>query len=440
MVETVRAQVTAARAEGCDLVVLLAHTGIDLCAPANRAENAIMALAAIDGADVVMGGHVHSVFPFPGLAGVAGIDTRQGTIHGTSVVMAGFWGNHLGQVDLVLEPAPTGGWRVAQGRSHLVPVSRRDSHGRISHTTPEDPQLVAVTAPAHAATLDFINQPVGSTLQPLHSFFSPIANDTALQLVAAAQTGFIRDALANTPLSDIPVLAAVAPFKTGRRSGPDHFTHIPPGPLTHRDVADLYSYPNTICAVKLDGQQLLDWLEHSASLFSRLDGATGPHESDPMLLDDAFPGYKFDVITGIQYQIDLRAPARCDGKDNVIDPSASRIRNLRWKGRAVQPDQEFIVATNSYRAYGIGFAGNTPPEVVHDTPHSVRDIVLAHIRDAGPLDLRPDPVWSFVPLGGRSVLYLTSPEARAYLDDPHLPPVKDLGDTDQGFACLRLRL
>lgn len=441
MVDAVRSQVSAARAETCDIVVVLAHSGIDLKAPSARAENAIVALTGIDGVDVVMGGHTHSVFPNPDLDGTAGFDVRQGTINGAAVVMAGFWGNHLGQVDLCLEPAESGGWQVAGRRSCLTPVMHRDCQGQIDRTTLEAPDLVRVTDPAHTATLDYIRRPVGCSLQPLHSFFSLIANDAAVQLVAAAQAGFVRHALADTPLADLPVLSAAAPSKTGRRSGPDHFTHIPAGPLTHRDIADLYHYPNTICAVKLDGDQLHDWLEHSASLFSHFDG-TALATDAPALLNDAFPGYKFDVITGVEYQIDLRQPPRFNGKNAVINPDARRVRNLRWQGRAVTGDMEFIVATNSFRAYGIGFAdGPGPaPQVVLDAPRIVREIVLDHVLHSTPLDLPPAPVWRFAPLGGQTALYLTSPAARPYLADPGLPPIEDLGDTDQGFACLRLHL
>ena len=74
-------------------------------------------------------------------------------------------------------------------------------------------------------------------------------------------------------LKDLPVLSAAAPFKLGFGGSTD-FTAIDAGPLAIRNAADLYLYPNTLTAVKLDGAELKAWLEKSATLFQ-------PHRSRP---------------------------------------------------------------------------------------------------------------------------------------------------------------
>ncbi|RAI55758.1 bifunctional 2',3'-cyclic-nucleotide 2'-phosphodiesterase/3'-nucleotidase [Aquicoccus porphyridii] len=436
MVSAVREEVAAMRKTGCDLIVILAHSGLEIGDRAG-AENAILPLAALEGVDAVLGGHTHARFPGEAALPHPAINVETGLIHGTPVVMSGFWGSHLGAIDLTLERTAGAGWRVKQAAPRLVPT------GTPPNTPPasEDPEILSITRPVHEATLARIHEPVGETRTPLHSFFSLFANDAALQLVARAQAGFLREAIHGTDLADLPLLSAAAPFKTGRRSGVDHYTHVPPGPLTRRSLADLYLYPNPFCALHVTGAVLRHWLEYSASLFARLD----PDSAAPQpLLRDAFPGYKFDVICGVSYEIDISRPARFDDNGMLLDPEARRIRNLRWNGRRVTDTMEFIVATNAFRAHGIGFPpelGYHPtPEIVFESPVWTRDILRRYVTTHSPLDFEIQRNWSFTPLGGVRSLVATSPTARAYLHDPQLPPVEDLGDMPEGFMQLCLRI
>ncbi len=436
MVSAVRDEVATMRSAGCDLVVILAHSGLENSSRAG-AENAILPLAGLEGVDAVLGGHTHTRFPGPVGFTHPAIDGESGLVHGTPVVMGGFWGSHLGAIDLTLEPGAGAGWRVQRAASRLIPVAEPAS----TRPAAESCGILSITRPAHEATLARIREPVGETRAPLHSFFSLFANDAALQLVARAQAGFLREAICGTDLADLPLLSAAAPYKTGRRSGVDHYTHVPPGPLTLRSLADLYLYPNPFCALRITGAGLRHWLEHSASLFSRLD----PGDPAPQpLLREAFPGYKFDVICGVSYEIDLSQTARFDSNSMVSDARATRIRNLRWNGQRVSDGMEFLVATNAFRAHGIGFPpeqGYDPtPEIVFESPIWTRDILRRHVATHGPLDTKIRPIWSFTPLGGVRTTVATSPDARAYLDDPHLPPVKDLGDTPDGFMQLCLTI
>ena len=426
------------RTQDCDLTVLLAHTGIDPDASPDYPENALVDLTALDGLDVVLGGHSHRVFPGPKTAVPAhpAIDNASGRIHGIPVTVTGFGGNHLGRIDLKLSHAPDDGWQVESSATQLVPLAQRDALGHIVTTTPEEPDIVRQSDAAHERALRYIRQPVGETRRPLHSFFSLLSRDHSVALVAIAQAVHVGQALAGGPLADLPLLSAAAPFKTGRLGGPDHYTHIPAGPLSRRSVTDLYVYPNTVCAVRITGAQLREWLERSASLFSHLPPGTGP---DTPLLSEHFPGYQFDVVSGLTYVIDPSQPPRYEPRRRRLNPEARRIRSLRYKNAPVRDDQEFVVATNSYRVYGTAFAAPRP-EVVYETPKTNRDIVLDYIRNQTPLRLPSEPVWTFAPLGGVTALFETSPLARAYVGDPALPPLEDLGDTPEGFARFRVTL
>jgi 2',3'-cyclic-nucleotide 2'-phosphodiesterase/3'-nucleotidase len=194
--------------------------------------------------------------------------------------------------------------------------------------------------------------------------------------------------------------------------------------------------------VRLTGRNIREWLEHSASLFCQI---TPDSPRDTPLLNIGFPGYKFEIICGLTYEIDLSQPPRYSGLGALADPCARRVCNLRWNGVALDETQEFLLATNSYRAYGIGLDFMTPangpaPEIVLESPTANRDILLAFIRRRTPLALTPHQVWRFTPQAGARALFLTSPLARAYIGDPMLPPLEDIGNTPEGFAAFRVAL
>ena len=46
-----------------------------------------------------------------------------------------------------------------------------------------------------------------------------------------------------------------------------------PGDVALNNAADLYLYPNTLYAVKVNGAGLKAWLEHSAKRFNTIDPA-----------------------------------------------------------------------------------------------------------------------------------------------------------------------
>ncbi|MCE8470221.1 metallophosphoesterase, partial [Rhodovulum sulfidophilum] len=96
IVSAARELVPRMRRDGADLVVALAHSGIGEPTHVARQENACLPLARIEGIDAILSGHQHQALPGPDFAGIAGVDTETGSIHGKPAVMPGFWGSHLG--------------------------------------------------------------------------------------------------------------------------------------------------------------------------------------------------------------------------------------------------------------------------------------------------------------------------------------------------------
>lgn len=427
-----RQQVPALRAAGAQIVIALAHSGIGSETPRPRMENAATALAAIEGIDAVIAGHTHQVFPGPAFRASAAIDPVRGTLCGTPAVMAGFGGSHLGVIDLALTRDDAAGWRVADFtvRCEAVPAD-----------LPAQPEVAAPALHAHRATLRHLRRRIGRIDAPLSSYFSVIGEDPGLRLVNMAQRWHVRRCLRGSKWQDLPVLSAAAPFRAGGRGGPDHYTDVPQGRLSLRGLADLYSFPNRICALVLDGSQLRDWLERSASLFCRVS----PGSSDSPLLEEQFPCYNFDVIDGVEWQIDLSQPARYDADGIATNLGRGRIHGLARQGRPVQMQDRFVLATNSYRLSGCGLfsplaRGN---EIVLTGEALTRDVLGRYIRRRRRIDIPAAPLWSFRPMPDTTVTFDTGPLGLGHLDRmdaDRRARLQYTGPTPEGFARLRLTL
>ena len=420
-----------------DVVIVLAHSGIDTAAETEWMENAAWHLAGIDGVDALVLGHQHKLWPAKDFEG-AELDMASGRIRGVAAAMPGFWGSHLGVIDLMLEKSGTG-WTVASGEGALRPISQRQEDRSIKALVEDFAPAIAATAAVHAETLDYVRAEVGKTDAALHSYFALVADDPSVQVVNMAQAWYVAQLLKGTEHEALPLVSAAAPFKAGGRGGPDYYTDVAPGPVAIKNVADLYLYPNTLQVVRITGEQLKDWLERSAGAFNQIE----PGKADQPLLNGDFPSYNYDVIDGVTYRIDLSQPSRFLPNGDINLLRASRIVDLMYQGKPVQPEQEFIVATNNYRASGGGkFPGADGSTVILQAPDTNRDIIVRYIVEKGTIAPAADANWTFAPVAGATVLFQTGPRAEAHLDDVRKRGLKiDLvGPGSDGFASYRITL
>jgi len=435
IVETARAWVPQIVEEGADIVIALSHSGIGSANHEDGMENASVPLAGVDGIDAVMTGHSHLVFPSPTYADFAAVDAGAGTIHGKPAVMGGFWGSHMGLIDLLLERDGKG-WRVVSSTTEARPIAQRNEDRSVTALVEDAPEVVAAVEQAHEETLAYVRRAVGKTSAPLYSYFALVADDPSVQIVSNAQTWYIEQMLQGTEHEGLPILSAAAPFKAGGRGGPEYYTDVPEGDIAIKNVADLYLYPNTVRAVKVTGAQLKDWLERSAGMFNRIE----PGAQDATLLNPDFPSYNFDVIDGVSYRIDLSQPSKFDSDGALVAPDANRITELTFDGAPVSEDMDFVIATNNYRASGGGSFPGTGDTIIFEGPDTNRDVIVRYIVDQGTINPSADGNWSFASLPDTTVLFETGPAARAYADSVPGLRLEDAGDTDAGFALFRIAL
>ncbi|KMK68154.1 bifunctional 2',3'-cyclic-nucleotide 2'-phosphodiesterase/3'-nucleotidase [Puniceibacterium sp. IMCC21224] len=436
IVATARAYVPEMKEAGADIIIALSHSGVGSADESEGMENASVPVAGIDGIDAVVTGHSHLVFPSETFADHAAVDSAAGTIHGKPATMGGFWGSHLGLIDLMLE-RDGAGWRVVTSSSEARPISQRGEDRSVTPLVEDNAAVIASIAKEHADTLAYVRRAVGKTSAPLHSYFALVADDPSVQIVSIAQKWYIGQMMQGSAYEGLPILSAAAPFKAGGRGGPEYYTDVPAGAVAIKNVADLYLYPNTVRAVKVTGAQVKDWLERSAGMFNQVT----PGDSDQPLLNPEFPSYNFDVIDGVQYRIDLSQPSKFAPGGEMQNPDANRITDLSFDGTPVAPDQEFIIATNNYRASGGGaFPGAMGDTTVFEAPDTNRDVIVRYIVEQGTINPSADGNWSFAPLPGTSVLFQTGPQARSYMADLRGITIQDAGDAADGFAQFRILL
>jgi 2',3'-cyclic-nucleotide 2'-phosphodiesterase / 3'-nucleotidase len=436
ILETARAWVPQMKEAGADIIIALSHSGIGAAKEEDMMENASVPLAAVDGIDAIMTGHSHLVFPSGSYADYPGVDVSAGTIHGKPATMGGFWGSHLGLIDLMLE-RDAGGWRIASHSAEARAISQRNEDRSVMPLVESDAEVLASVQQDHDETLAYVRRAVGKTDANLHSYFALVADDPSVQVVSNAQRWYIAQMLKGTEHEGLPILSAAAPFKAGGRGGPEYYTDVPKGDVAIKNVADLYLYPNTARAVRVTGAQVKDWLERSAGMFNQIT----PGEANQPLLNPEFPSYNFDVIDGVSYQIDLSQPSKFGPKGTVAYSEANRIVNLEFEGQPLDPNAEFIIATNNYRASGGGaFPGAKGDTIVFEGPDTNRDVIVRYIVEKGTISPRADGNWRFAPMEGTSVMFETGPKAADYVDEVTGVAMEQVSDTENGFAQFRITL
>jgi len=110
--------------------------------------------------------------------------------------------------------------------------------------------------------------------------------------------------------------------------------------VTVRDVVSTYVYPNTLCVVEVNGKQLKEILERTASYLD-LDENGKPMVSNRFLVPKV-EHYNYDFFAGITYIADLRKPV------------GERVLEICRENKPVAETDIFTLCMNNYRSTGAG--------------------------------------------------------------------------------------
>jgi len=322
IVEQAQKYVPQMKARGADVVVVSAHSGTSGTSsygPELPLENASTQLAeTVPGIDAVLVGHAHQEIPERFVTN---------KVTGDQVLLTEplNWGMRLSVMDFELTKV-RGQWDVTSASSSLLNAN----------TVEADPKISKLVAEQHQRVIDYVNTPIGTATESMPAAESRYRDTAVMDFVSSVQAQAVDRALDGGPSADLPVLSLVAPFS--------RTAEIPAGPVTIRDLAGLYVFPNTLFGVEMTGAQVKDYLEYSAKYF--IQTAPGaPVDPATLTNADGTPDYNYDMLSGIDYDIDISRPV------------GERIVNLSFNGAPVDPVQRFAVATNNYRQSG---GGNFP--------------------------------------------------------------------------------
>jgi 2',3'-cyclic-nucleotide 2'-phosphodiesterase/3'-nucleotidase len=354
---------------GADLRVVVIHSGMDEPSSYDTtgvgAENVAALLARISPPPhLVVVGHSHRTMADSVIGGVHFI---QPPPHARGLAVAHVW--------LVKPDGGSAGRRIGGSwdARRADPPIRRSAEPptyevvRIVAETvslaevPADPVVSRRLAAAHEEVRNWVSQPIATAEGEWLAWYGR-AEDTPI-------IDFVNEVQRRTAGTD---LSATAAFNLRARLGP--------GDVRLRDLAGLYPYENELRAVRIDGAALRAYLEQSAAYFH-------PYRPGAPLINDSVPGFNFDVVSGVEYALDL------------TQPRGARVRQLAYQGRPVQPTDTFTLALNDYRQGGGGaFAMLRGLPVVY-RGGNIRDLLVDWARTVGRLRAQDyfTPSWRIVP-------------------------------------------
>ncbi|GIN86581.1 2',3'-cyclic-nucleotide 2'-phosphodiesterase [Heyndrickxia sporothermodurans] len=282
----------------------------------------------VEGIDVFLTGHQHRQ--------IAG-----NMINGVIVVQPGNNGICLGKVSLTIEKQD-GAWKCIDKASELISVAGVEA----------DQALLEIVKEYEQATQEWLDQPIGKiegdmvVKDPMHIR----TNDNALiEFINHVQMEIADVDISNTALFD--------------NQSPGLTEHV-----TMRGVVSNYIYPNTLKVIRITGNDIKEGLERSASYFQQYNG--GEIEVNPSFTTPKPQHFNYDMWEGIEYIIDIRRPI------------GDRIVKLEYKGSPIEPNKEYDVVMNNYRAGGGGdyFMYKDKP-VIKDIPTDVSELIANYILE-----------------------------------------------------------
>jgi 2',3'-cyclic-nucleotide 2'-phosphodiesterase/3'-nucleotidase len=362
MVATAAKWVPVMRERGADVILVSAHggdSGKSSYGPELPNENPSALIAEqVPGIDAILFGHAH-------LEIAERFVTNKQT--GTQVLLSepSKWGQRLTRMDFTLT-REHGRWQITAKHSTMLNTN----------TVVEDPKVLAAVRAQHAKTVAYVNKVVAKSTVELSAAESRYKDTPILDFINKVQADTVTAALAGGQYATLPVLSIAAPFS--------RTALFPVGDVRIRDVAGLYVFDNTLEAVVLSGAEVKAYLEYSAKYFNTLAPGT---TVDPALISDpAVPDYNYDIISGVDYDIDISKPV------------GQRITTLTRAGAPVADGDQFVVAVNNYRRSGGGAFPGIVKAQVYNEQKEIRQLLIDWAQAKGtinPADFY-QPNWKLV--------------------------------------------
>ncbi|MGW6533845.1 bifunctional metallophosphatase/5'-nucleotidase [Streptomyces venezuelae] len=341
------------RSMGADVVIVSAHSGSSGTSSYGDqlpyVENAAGLVAEqVPGIDAILVGHAHTEIP------EYFVENKK---TGKKVVLSEplKWGQRLTLFDFDLVWSK-GRWTVERVGAEVLN----------SNTVEEDRKVTRLLADEHKKVVAYVNQVIGTSTAAMSTAEGPVKDVAIIDLINLVQRETVAEALKGGAYAALPVLSQASCFS--------RTAQIPAGEVTIRDAAGLYPFENTLEARLLTGAQVREYLEFSARYYVRTP-AGGPVDPAKLTNADNTPDYNYDAVSGLTYEIDIAKPV------------GSRIVDLRFEGKELDPGAEFVLAVNNYRASGGGnFPHIAKAKQLWANSEEIRNTIIGWVKAKGTVD------------------------------------------------------
>ena len=251
--------------------------------------------------------------------------------------------------------------------------------------------LLIVAVVMFGASTVFGEDVLASVDKPLATYFARVQPNVTYQIINEASIWFGEQNLAGTEYEGLPIITRQSTTKGGF-GGPENFQDIPAGNITSAEISQIYKYDNAIVALKLNGSQIIEWLEACARNFNQIDPSS---TNDQYLLNEEFDPHHFDHFWGISYMFD------------VTKPEGSRVTAATYLGAPLSKNMEFIIISDNYRAGGGANMPHAQPEnIVIEWEDTYQPLLVEYLNYLGGVVPEWAPNWSIKPVetAGRVIL------------------------------------
>ena len=297
---------------------------------------------AVPELDVIIAGHEHATYC-----------TK---VNDTWVLEPGKYGSHVALVTFDMKKEG-GEWKVASVEAENIPTKDLEASQAVLDTFKwvDDKSKENANQVVGTVVADFIPEGTDYITGADHVTTMPRAQieDTALMdLINTVQKYYAKADISTAALFNFDQTLKAGDFK-------------------RKDVAFIYKYDNTLMGVNITGKNLLAYMEWTVDYYQTA------HEGDVTIaFNPNFRAYNYDMLAGIDYEIDLSKDA------------GHRITNATIGGKPVDPAATYKLAVNNYR-FGtlMSYGWATKDDVYFDSYNelpltsTVRDLIVKYTQE-----------------------------------------------------------
>lgn len=232
----------------------------------------------------------------------------------------------------VLEPGAYG-WAVAVGE---IKVAKVDGEWTVESVVADNRQTKEMEADqelldkfkfVHEESIADANTVVGKVTG---TFIDRVDYITGKDDITTMPTSQLEDNAVIELINEVQMHYADAEISSAAIFNFD--SNLKEGNFKKKDVAFIYKYTNTLMGVNITGANLLKYMEWSANYYNTWEEGDVTVSFNPKVR-----GYNYDIFDGIDYEIDLS------------EETGNRIKNVTFKGEAIDPNRVYKLAVNNYR-------------------------------------------------------------------------------------------